>query len=165
MCPHKFSLNIKFKVSSWAIDFRSARKSHDQPLCAYLMRHDAHLQSHSRSWTKWYIYRKNWNPMKTIQVIIRTPSTHERAPRFIKKSVKNSEKNTHIKIQKNPGTYIIIQSLWLLGLKSLAGKLTSGIPKMPKSHDQPLCAYIMKYDAHIQSHPRSSPMWYIYQKN
>ena len=34
-------------------------------------------------------------------------------------------------------------------------KLTSGMPKMPKSNDQPLCAYLIRYDAHIQSYPRS----------
>ena len=49
-------------------------KSHDQPLCAYLMRYAAHIQSHPRSLPKWYITEKNWNPMKRIQVIIRTPT-------------------------------------------------------------------------------------------
>ena len=53
----------------------------------------------------------------------------------------------------------------LYHVKALAGKLTSGMPKMRKSHDQPLCAYLMRHDGHIQSHPRSSPKSYIYQKN
>ena len=35
--------------------------------------------------------------------------------------------------------------------------------KMPKSHDQPLCAYLIRYDAHIQTYPRSWPKWHIYQ--
>ena len=59
-------------------------RSHDQPLCAYLIRYDAHFKSHSRSWPNWYLHKKNWNPMKSIQVIVRTPSTHDQAPRFIK---------------------------------------------------------------------------------
>ena len=49
-------------------------------------------------------------------------------------------------------------------LTALAGKSTSGMPKMPKSHDPPLCAYLMRYDAYLQSHLRSSPKWYINQK-
>ena len=68
------SLNIKFEGSSWEIDFRNAKKSHDQPLCTYLMRYDAHLQSHPRYWPKGYLCKKNWNPMKRIQVVIRTPT-------------------------------------------------------------------------------------------
>ena len=103
---------------------------------------------------------KNWNPIKTIQVIVRTPSTHERSSRFIKKSVKNREKYKYWNSAKS-GTYIMcqhnIRPLWLSSLKSLAWKLTSGMPKMSKSDDQPLCG------AHIQSHPRCSPKWYIYQ--
>ena len=39
--------------------------------------------------------KKNGNPINKIQVIIRTPSSHERAPRFIKKSVKNSGIQSH----------------------------------------------------------------------
>ena len=144
-------------------------KSHDQSLCAYLMRFDAHLQSHPRSWPKWYLYRKKWNPMKTIQVIFRTPSTHDRAPRFIKKSVKNSGKIQILKFSKHRTLYINITcphkvSLNILSLKALAGKLTSGTPKMPKSHDQPLCVYLMRYDTHLQSHPRFWPKWYLCQK-
>ena len=34
------------------------------------------------------ITKNKWNPIKTIQVIFPTPNTHDRAPRFIKKSVK-----------------------------------------------------------------------------
>ena len=71
MCHHKVSINLKFEGSSWKIDFRK-----------YLMRYDAHLQSHPRSWPKWYIYPKNWNPMKTIQVIIQTPTADGRTNRL-----------------------------------------------------------------------------------
>ena len=76
MCPYEVSLNIKFEGSSWTINFRNAKmlNSHDQPLYAYLMRYDAHIQSHPRSSPKWYIYQKHWNPMKRIQVIIQTPT-------------------------------------------------------------------------------------------
>ena len=68
MCPHKVS-SIKFEGSSWKIDFRNAKmpKSHDQPLCAYLMRYDGHIQSHPRSSPKWCIYQKNLNPVKRIR--------------------------------------------------------------------------------------------------
>ena len=61
MCPHKVSLNIKFEGSNWKNDSRNAKKlpkSHDQLLCAYWMRYDAHIQSHPRSSPKWYIYRQ-----------------------------------------------------------------------------------------------------------
>ena len=76
--------------------------------------------------------------MKTIQVIVRTPSTHDLASRFIKKSVKNRE-NTNIEIQQNPGfiSCVPIRSLQISSMKALAEKSTSGMSKMPKSHDQP----------------------------
>ena len=109
---------------------------------------------------------KHWNPMKIIQVIVWAPSIHDRAPRFIKKRVKKIGKNTNIEIQQNSGIILCVpvRSLWIWRLKVLARKLTSGMPKMPKSHDQPLCAYLMRYDAHIQSDPRSLPNWCMYQK-
>ena len=139
-------------------------KPHDQPLCAYLMRYNAHLQSHPRPWPKWYIYHTNWKPMKIIQIIVRTASTHDRAPGFIMKSVKNSGKIQILKFSKTRDISCVpIRSLQISSLKTLGGKLTSECQKMPKSHDQTLCAYLMKYDAHIQSHPRSSPKWYICQ--
>ena len=74
-------------------------------------------------------------------------------------------KNTNVEIKQNPGliSCVPIRSLYISSLKALAGKFTSEMPKMPKSHDQPLCAYLMRYDAHLQSHPRSWPKWYIYQ--
>ena len=53
-------------------------KSHDQPLYAYLMRYDAHIESHPRSSPKWYMCQKNWNLMKRIQVIIRAPTADGR---------------------------------------------------------------------------------------
>ena len=53
-----------------------------------------------------------------------------------------------------------LHMVWIPSLKALTRKLTSGMPKMPKSHDQPLCAYLMRYDAHIQSHQRSWPKWH-----
>ena len=109
-------------------------KSHDQPLCAYLMRYDAHIQSHPRSSPKWYICQKKKIQWKQFKL----SSGHQAL------------------MTEHPGS---------LSLKALAGKLTSGMPKMPKSHDKPLYAYLMRYEAHIQSHPRSSPKWYICQKN
>ena len=82
-------------------------KSHDQPLCTYSMRYDAHFQSHPISWSKWYLCKKIWNPMKTIQVIIRTPSTHDWTPRF-KYKYWNSAK---------PGTYIMCPHKGSLNIK------------------------------------------------
>ena len=45
------------------------------------MGYDAQTQSHPRSSPKWYINRQNWNPMKIIQVIIRTPTADGRTDR------------------------------------------------------------------------------------
>ena len=48
-----------------------------------------HLQSTENN----YSYRPDtYNPLKTIKVNIRTSNTYDRAPRFIKKSVKIREK-------------------------------------------------------------------------
>ena len=52
--------------------------THDQPLCTYLMRYDAHIQSPPRSWPKLHIPNKSWNPMKRIQVIIWTSTVDGR---------------------------------------------------------------------------------------
>ena len=62
---------------------------------------------------------------------------------------------THICVTRPQWVKFYMQSL-----KDLTEKLTSGIPKMRKSHDQPLCAYLMRYDAHIQSHRWSWPKWH-----
>ena len=45
--------------------------------------------------------------MKTIQVIIRTASTHDRAPRFINKSVKKIQEKYQYWHLAKPGTYIM----------------------------------------------------------
>ena len=162
-----YKISLKALAGQLTSGMPKMPKSNDQPFCAHLMRHDAHIQSHPRSSPKWYICQKNWNPMKTIEFIVRTPSTCDRAPRIIKKNVKKIGKNTNIVIQQNPGliSCVFSRSLYIISLKALAGQLTSGMPKMPKSHDQPFCAHLMRHDAHIQSHPRSSPKWYICQKN
>ena len=49
-------------------------------------------------------------------------------------------------------------------LNALTEKFTPGMPKMPKPHEQPLCAYLMRNDADIKSHPRPWPKWYMQQK-
>ena len=76
-------------------------------------------------------YAKKWNPMKTIQVIVRTPSTHDRAPRFIKKKRKQFGKNTNIENQQIPGliSCVSMRSLKISSLKAVAEKLTSEMPK------------------------------------
>ena len=59
------------------------------------------------------IYAKyHWNPIKTSQVIVRTPNTHERAPRFVKKSIKNSGKIQIFKFSKTQDLYHV--SPWAL---------------------------------------------------
>ena len=50
-------------------------------------------------------YMYHWNPIKTSKVIVRTPNTHERAPRFIKKGVKNSGKIQIFKFSKTQDLY------------------------------------------------------------
>ena len=66
-------------------------------------------------------------------------------------------KNTHIGIWQNLEliSHVTLRSLNIPSLKALTGKL---------SHDQSLCTYLMRHDAHLQSHPRSWPKWYIYPK-
>ena len=118
MCPHMVSVNVKFEGSSRKIDVRNAKmpKSHYQPLCAYLMRYDAYLQSHPRSSPKRYINQKSWNPVKTIQVIVLTPSPQDRAPRFIKKSAKISGKIQILKFSET-GTYILCPHMVSVNVK------------------------------------------------
>ena len=142
-------------------------KSHDQPLCAYWMRYDADIQSHPRSWPKWNdIYTKyHWNPMKTVQVIIRTTNTRART-QVHEEKCKKFRKYTNIDIQQNLRLilHVSLRSLNIPCLKALAEKLTSGMPKMCKSHDRPLCTYLVRYETHIQPSPRSWPKWYIHKK-
>ena len=54
-----------------------------------------------------------------------------------------------------------VRALNIRNLKIQTQKLTSGMPKVHKSHDQPLCIYLMRYDADIQSQPRSLAKWNI----
>ena len=68
------------------------------------MRYDVHLQSHSRSWPKLYLCKKNEIQWK--QVIVQTPCINDLAPRFIKKSVKNWEKYKYWN-SANPETYTL----------------------------------------------------------
>ena len=51
-----------------------------------------------------------------------------------------------------------LRFLEIPSLKALTEKLSSGMPKSPKSHDQPLCAYLMGYDTHIQYRKMWNPM-------
>ena len=69
---------------------------------------------------------------------------------IIKKSARNSSKNTMVQIKQNPGliSCFPLSSPNIPSLKALTEKLT---------HDQPLCTYLMRYDSHIQSPPRSWP--------
>ena len=79
MCSHKVSLHIKFEGSSWKIDFRNAKNA--KVTWPAIMR--AHIwwgTPDARSYsipskisTQVMHISKNWNPMKRIQVIIRTP--------------------------------------------------------------------------------------------
>ena len=92
-------------------------------------------------------------------------TSHECAARLIRKCVKHSEKNTHIGIWHNLAliSHLPLRSRNIPSLKALTEKMPSRMPKMPKSHDPPLCAYVMKYDAHIHSHQRSWPKWPKFQ--
>ena len=92
-------------------------------------------------------------------------TSHECAARLNRKCVKKL-KITHSGIWQNLEliSHVPLRSLNIPSLKALTEKLSPGIPKMPKSLDQPLCAYLMRYDTHLQSHPRSWPKWYIYHK-
>ena len=40
-------------------------------------------------------------------------------------------------------SYILLRTPFIPNLKALTKKLTSGMPKMSKSHDRPVCAYLM----------------------
>ena len=92
-------------------------KSHDQSFCAYLMRYDAHLQSHLRSWPKWYLYQKKLKSNENNSSY--RPDTKHRAPRLIKKSVKNWGKIQILKFSKtrhlhhvSPG--LLKHQVWIL---------------------------------------------------
>ena len=148
MCSHKVSVNVKFEGSTGKIDFRNAKNvSVTWPAIMRIFNE------------VWY---PSWNPMKTVQVIVRTPSPHDGAPRFIMKCVKKSGKIQILKISKTRTNIMCPHKVSLhITFNALAEKLISGMPKMPKSHDQPLCANLIRYDAHIVSHPRSSPKWCI----
>ena len=110
----KISKNhTRFEGFNLKIDFEMPKmpKSHDRPLCPYLTRYDAVIpikDLHPND-----IYAKyHWNPIKTSHVIVWTPNTHERAPRFIKKSVKNSGKIQIFKFSKTQDLYHV--SPWAL---------------------------------------------------
>ena len=116
-------------------------------------------------WPKGYIYQKFLKSNKyIICAIVRTPNSHGHAARLIRKCAKSS-KNTHIRIWQSPEfiSRVSLRSLNIPSLKALAEKLTSGMTKMPKSHDRSLCAYLMRHDADIQSRPRSWHKLHIYQ--
>ena len=102
--PYRVSFNIKFEGSSLKNDFRNTKNVY--------VTWSAIMHIFDEVWcpssispkilTKVILMPKNWNPIKSIQVIVRTPSTHERAPRFIKKSVTNSGKYKYWN-SANPG--------------------------------------------------------------
>ena len=105
--------HTRFEGFNLKIDFKMPKmpKSHDRPLCPYLMRYDAVIPIKDLDPND--IYAKyHWNPIKTSQVIVRTPNTHERTPRFIKKSVKNSGKIHIFKFSKTQDLYHV--SPWAL---------------------------------------------------
>ena len=133
-------------------------KSHNRPLCTYLMKYDADTESHPRSWPKWHIYQVSLKSNETIQVSIQTPNTHDRAPRFIKKSIKIWENYKYWNSAESM-TDVPIQSLNIWSLKALAGKLTSGMPKMPKSHDRPLWAYFNPVQDLVPSDTYTKKEW------
>ena len=71
--------------------------SHDWPLCAYLMRYDADIQSLLRSCREWYLCKmSSTSNEKQFLVIVRTPNTHQRKSGLIKKCVKKKRENTNI---------------------------------------------------------------------
>ena len=103
----------RFEGFNLKIDFKMPKmpKSHDRPLCPYLMRYDAVIPIKDLDPNN--IYAKyHWSPIKTTQVIVRTPNTHERAPRFIKKSARNSAKIQIFKLSKTQDLYHV--SPWAL---------------------------------------------------
>ena len=59
---------------------------------------------------------------------------------------KKFRKNTNIGIQQNPGliSYILLRTPFMPNWKALTKKMTSGMPKMSKSHDRPVYAYLMR---------------------
>ena len=105
-----------------------------------------------------------WNPIK--KNLSYRPDTKQSWAHnwFIRKCAKKI--NTHNGIWQNPQliSRVPLRFLNTPSLKALTEKFTSGMPKMSKSHDRPLCTYLTRYDTHIQSHPRSWPEWYIYWK-
>ena len=105
--------HTRFEGFNLKIDFKMPKmpKSHDRPLCPYLMRYDAVIPIKDLDPND--IYAKyHWNPFKTSQVIVRTPNTHERAPRFIEKSEKKSGKIQILKFSKTQDLYHV--SPWAL---------------------------------------------------
>ena len=98
--------HTRFEGFNLKIDFKMPKmpKSHDRPLCPYLMRYDAVIPIIDLDPNDIYA-NYHWNPIKTSQVIVRTPNTLERAPRFIKKSVKNSGKIQIFKFSKTQDLY------------------------------------------------------------
>ena len=94
--------HTRFEGFNLKIDFKMPKmpKSHDRPLCPYLMRYDA------------VIPIKNLDPNDIYAKYHWTPNTHERTPRFIKKSVKNSGKIHIFKFSKTQDLYHV--SPWAL---------------------------------------------------
>ena len=75
--------------------------SHDRPLYAYLIRYDAQIQALPRFWPNWYIYQIILKSNETILVIFWALTTNYRAPKLIKKSVKNSVKYNYQNLAKH----------------------------------------------------------------
>ena len=162
MCPYKVSLNIKFEgFSSKKMISGIPKMPKSWPAIVHIF-NEVWCPSliPSKILTKMILIPKNWNPMKSIQVIIRTPSTHDRVPKFINKRVKNSGKKNKYWNSAKPGTYIMCPHKVSLNIKFEGSSWKIDWKKWPAI--MRIHMYLMRYDAHIQSHPRSSLKWYIY---
>ena len=76
-----------------------------------------------------------------------TPNSHEWAPGLVKKYIEISEKYKYWNLG-NPE--LMSRVLYITYLRTVTQILTSGIRKMHKSHDHPLCAYLMLIFNHVK---------------
>ena len=76
-----------------------------------------------------------------------TANSHEWAPGLIKKYIETSDKYKYWNLG-NPE--LMSRVLNITDLRTVTQILTSGIRKMHKSHDQPLCAYLMLIFNHVK---------------
>ena len=81
----------------------------------------------------------------------------------VKKRVKNLGKYKYW-ISAKPGTYTKCPYKVSLNIKFVGSSQEIDLRDAKNTHHRSLCTYVMRYDAYIQSRPRSSPKWYIYHK-